>query len=150
MAFTEELDLFLGDFGVAVSAGATTGMGILDMPSQVVADGMVLTTDYKLTVKSAEFGGLLYGDAVTADGVNYQVREAMKVDDGRFTELYLTKLAPDVVATGSQPRNFGLADLADVNLRDPENGDRLVYKDGQWVDEEEADSTNVYDGGGAG
>ena len=146
---TEDLDLFLGDFGVPVTSGATTGMGILDMPSQVVADGMVLTTDYKLTVKSSEFGGLLYGDGVTVDGVNYQVREAMKVDDGKFTELMLTKLAPEVVAVGSSPREFGLADLADVNLRDPEDGDRLVYKAGQWVDEEESDGTNVVDGGGA-
>jgi hypothetical protein len=149
MAFTEELDLFLSDFGVPVSAGAVTGVGIMDMPSQVVADGMVLTTDYKLTVKSSVFGGLLYGDAITVEGVSYQVREAMKVDDGRFTDLYLTKLSPDVVAPGSQPREFGLADLADVNLRNPQNGDRLVYKNGQWVDEEESDGTNVYDGGGA-
>lgn len=146
---TEDLDLFLGDFGVPVTSGAITGMGILDMPSQVVADGMVLTTDYKLTVKTSQFGGLLYGDGVTVDGVNYQVREAMKVDDGRFTELMLTKLAPDAVAPGGQPREFGLADLVDVNLRDPEDGDRLVYKAGQWVDEEDADGTNVYDGGGA-
>jgi hypothetical protein len=149
MAFTEELDLFLSDFGVPASAGAVTGFGVLDMPSQVVADGMVLTTDYKLTVKTSVFGGLLYGDGITVDGVNYQVREAMKVDDGKFTELMLTKLAPEVVAPGSQPREFGLADLADVVLRDPQNGDRLVYKDGQWVDEEDADGTNVYNGGAA-
>jgi hypothetical protein len=149
MAFTEELDLFLSDFGVPVSAGAVTGVGVLDMPSQVVADGMVLTTDYKLTVKTSVFGGLLYGDAITVDGIAYQVREAMKVDDGRFTELMLTKLAPDATAPGGQPREFGMADLADVNLRNPQNGDRLVYKNGQWVDEEEADGTNVYDGGGA-
>lgn len=149
MAFTENLDLFLTDFGVPVSAGAVTGLGILDMPSQVVADGMVLTTDYKLTVKSVQFGGLLYGDAITVDGVSYQVREAMKVDDGSFTELFLTKLAPDVVATGSQPREFGLADLADVQIRDPQPGDRLVFNGISWVDEEESDGTNVYDGGGA-
>lgn len=149
MAFTENLDLFLSDFGVAVSSGATTGMGIFDMPSQVVADGMVLTTDYKLTVKSADFGGLLYGDSVTVDGANYQVREAMKVDDGRFTELYLTKLAPDVVATGSLPREFGIADLADVDIRNPQIGDRLVYDGTKWVDMEDGDGTNVVDGGGA-
>lgn len=149
MAFTENLDLFLSDFGVAVSSGATTGMGIFDMPSQVVADGMVLTTDYKLTVKSADFGGLLYGDSVTVDGANYQVREAMKVDDGRFTELYLTKLAPDVVATGSLPREFGIVDLADVDIRNPQIGDRLVYDGTKWVDMEDGDGTNVVDGGGA-
>lgn len=144
MAFTENLDLFLLDFGVPVSTGAVTGLGILDMPSQIVADGMVLTTDYKLTVKTAQFGGLIYGDGVTVDGVNYQVREAMKVDDGSFTELFLTKLAPDAVAPGGQPREFGLQDLADVNITNAEQGDALIYNGSEWVD------TNEIDGGGAG
>lgn len=144
MAFTENLDLFLLDFGVPVSTGAVTGLGILDMPSQIVADGMVLTTDYKLTVKTAQFGGLIYGDGVTVDGVNYQVREAMKVDDGSFTELFLTKLAPDAVAPGGQPREFGLQDLAGVNITNAEQGDALIYNGSEWVD------TNEIDGGGAG
>jgi hypothetical protein len=143
MAFTENLDLFLMDFGVPVTTGAVTGLGILDMPSQVVADGMVLTTDYKLTVKTSQFGGLLYGDAITVDGVNYQVREAMKVDDGMFTELFLTKLAPDAVAPGGQPREFTLNDLADVNITNAQQGDMLVNDGTQWVD------TNEVDGGGA-
>lgn len=145
----EDLSIFLQDFGVPCTAGAITAQGILDMPSQVVADGMVLTTDYKLTVRTADFGGLLYGDGITVDGINYQVREAMKIDDGRFTELILTKLSPDVVAPGGQPRAFGLDDLADVTLRNPESGDRLVYNGSQWVDEEASDGTNVLDGGGA-
>lgn len=150
MAFAEDLDLFLADFGVAVSAGAVTGIGILDMPTQVVADGMVLSTDYTLTAKASDFGGLYFGDPVTVDGVNYQVREVRRLDDGKFVEISLSKLAPDAVAPGGQPREFGLADLADVQLRDPEAGDRLVYNGLKWVDEEESDGTNVVDGGGAG
>lgn len=149
MALTEDLNLFLDDFGVSVTAGAVSALGILDMPTQVVADGMVLSTDYTLTAKTADFGGLLFGDGITVDGVNYQVREVRKLDDGKFCEISLSKLAPDATAPGGQPRQFGMADLVDVNLRDPQNGDRLVYKDGQWVDEEESDGTNVYDGGGA-
>lgn len=147
---TEDLDLFLDDFGVACSSGSNHGIGILDMPSQVVADGMVLTTDYKLTCKAADFGGLIYGDAITVAGLNYQVRETILIDDGKFVEIMLTKLAPDSVAPGGQPREWGLGDLADVNLRDPEAGDRLVFNGSQWVDEEENDGTNVLDGGGAG
>jgi hypothetical protein len=149
VALTEDLSIFLADFGVTVTSGAVSGMGILDMPSQVVADGMVLTTDYKLTVRTSDFGGLLYGDAVTVDGVNYQVREAMKLDDGQFTDLYLTKLAPDAVAPGGQPREFALADLSDVQMRDPQPGDRLIYDGTNWVDMEDGDGTNVVDGGGA-
>lgn len=143
MALTEDLSLFLSDFGVTVTSGAVSGMGILDMPSQIVADGMVLTTDYKLTVRTSEFGGLIYGAGVTVDGVNYQVREAMKIDDGQFTELMLTRLAPESVAAGQDPRTFGLADLTDVNITNAQQGDMLINDGSEWVD------TNEIDGGGA-
>jgi hypothetical protein len=140
---TEDLSLFLADFGVTVTSGAVSGMGILDMPSQIVADGMVLTTDYRLTVRTSEFGGLIYGAAVTVDGVSYQVREAMKIDDGNFTELMLTRLAPESVAAGQDPRTFGLADLTDVNITNAQQGDLLVHDGTEWVD------TPDVDGGGA-
>jgi hypothetical protein len=130
----ENLDLFLDDFGVAVSSGATTGRGILDMPGQVIADGMVVTTDYRLTVRTSVFGGLLYGAGVTVDGVNYQVREALKIDDGQFTELMLTRLAPESSAPGQDPREFGLDDLSDVDLVSPTTGEVLKYDGTQWVD----------------
>jgi len=140
---TEDLNLFLEDFGVTCTSGAVTAKGILDMPSQVVADGMVLTTDYKLTVRTADFGGLLYGSPITVDGVNYQVREAMKIDDGMFTDLMLTRLAPESSAPGQDPRDFGLADLTDVNITSAQQGDALIYNGSEWVD------TNEIDGGGA-
>jgi hypothetical protein len=143
MAFTEDLDLFLADFGVEVTAGGVTGIGILDMPSEIVADGVVLTTDYKVTVKTSEFGGLLYGAPVTVDGVNYQVREAMKVDDGSFTELMLTRLAPESSAAGQDPREFGLQDLTDVNVSNVQQGDVLINDGTNWV------NTPEIDGGGA-
>lgn len=93
--FDEALDVFLGDFGVPVEFGLITGKGILDMPAQVVADGMVITTDYKLTVRADQFGTLKYGDAVTVNSTLYQVREPMLVDDGMFLEVSITKLAAD-------------------------------------------------------
>lgn len=140
---TEDLGLFLNDFGVTCTAGAITAMGILDMPSQVVADGMVLTTDYKLTCRAADFGGLLYGDGITVDGVNYQVRDTMRIDDGKFVEIFLTKLSPEATAPGGQPREWSLSDLADVNITNAEQGDMLINNGSEWVD------TNVVDGGGA-
>lgn len=149
MAFEEDLDLFLADFGVPVQVGGNQGIGILDVPAQVIADGMVLTTDYELTVRSDQFGGLVYGDGVTVDGVNYQVREAISVEDGKFTRVMLMKVAPPATAPGGRLREFGLSDLVDVDIRNAEDGDRLVRKGDKWVDEEESDGTNVYDGGGA-
>jgi hypothetical protein len=143
MAFTEDLDLFLADFGVSVTSGAVTGVGILDMPTEIVADNVVLTTDYKVTVKTSQFGGLLYGAPVTVDGVNYQVREALKVDDGEFTELMLTRLAPESSAPGQDPREFGLQDLTDVQLTNAQQGDLLINDGTNWV------NTPNVDGGGA-
>lgn len=85
----EDPSVFLNDFGVTCTAGAVTGLGILDMPGQVIADGMVLNTDYSLLVRTADFGGLLYGDSITVNGAAYTVREARKLDDGVFSELLL-------------------------------------------------------------
>lgn len=149
MALSEDLSVFLSDFGVSVTAGAISGVGVLDMPGQVLAGGMVLSTDYTLTCKTADFGGLFYGDGITVGSVNYQVREVRKLDDGAFVEITLSKISPDATAPGSQPHQFGLSDLADVNLRNPQQGDRLVYDGTKWVDMEESDGTNVIDGGGA-
>ena len=45
MALTENLDVFLADFGVSVTAGAVSGLGILDLPGELVGDGMIFTSD---------------------------------------------------------------------------------------------------------
>jgi hypothetical protein len=92
MALSEDLSVFLNDFGVSVSAGAVSGLGILDMPSQVIADGVVLTTDYALTCRADQFGALKYADSVTVAGVAYTVRETRLLDDGAFVEIALSKV----------------------------------------------------------
>jgi len=143
MAFTDDLDIFLADFGVTVTKGVITGVGVLDMPSEMIADGVVLTTDYELTVKTSEFGGLLYGDGLTVNGVNYTVRNPMPVDDGSFTKLSLMKIAPPATAPGGRPREFELQDLADVALTNPQQGDMLINDGTDFV------STPNVDGGGA-
>ncbi|MFZ9349497.1 MAG: hypothetical protein ACO242_02245 [Candidatus Fonsibacter ubiquis] len=130
----ENLDLFLDDFGVAVSSGGITGRGILDMPGQVILDGAIVTTDYRLTVRTSVFGGLLYGAGVTVDDINYELRESLKIDDGQFTELMLSRLAPQSTAPGQDPRQFGLDDLSDVELSSPTAGEALKYDGTKWVD----------------
>jgi hypothetical protein len=134
MALTEDLSLFLNDFGVSCTAGAISALGILDMPSQIISGDMVLTTDYSLTARAADFGGLLFGDGITVDGVNYQVREVRKLDDGALVEIGLMRLSPSATAPGGQPREFGLQDLADVDVTGAEDGDVLVRENGIWVD----------------
>lgn len=91
MAFTEDLSTFLNDFGVSCTAGAVTALGILDMPAQVIAGDMVLSTDYTLTAKAADFGTLIYGNSITVAGTVYTVRETRLIDDGAFVEIGLQK-----------------------------------------------------------
>jgi hypothetical protein len=91
MAITEDLDIFLADFGVSCTAGAVTANGILDMPSQILSDGMVLSTDYTLTARASNFGTLIRGSSITVDGTAYTVRETMLIDDGKFVQIALQK-----------------------------------------------------------
>jgi hypothetical protein len=91
MAITENLDTFLDDFGVTCTAGAVTALGILDMPSQVLLSDAILSTDYTLTARASNFGGLKYGDAITVAGTAYTVRETQYIDDGAMVQLGLQK-----------------------------------------------------------
>jgi len=93
MAFTEDLSVFfdLEGFGVPVVHEGITGAGILDMPSEMLADGVVLSTDYKLTVRTGVFNEFLSGDTLTVDGVSYKVRNPSMMDDGKITEVMLMK-----------------------------------------------------------
>ena len=91
MAITEDLDIFLADFGVSCTAGAVTANGILDMPSQILSDSMVLSTDYTLTARASNFGTLIRGNSITVDSVAYTVRETMLIDDGKFVQIALQK-----------------------------------------------------------
>lgn len=93
MAFDEDLSVFLSEdeFSVSVAAGAASGQGILDMPSEIIADGVVLTTDYKLTCEASKFGSLLHGDAITVNAIAYTVRNVALIDDGAFCEIMMQK-----------------------------------------------------------
>jgi hypothetical protein len=91
MAFTENLDVFTADFGVSVIAGAVSGAGILDMPGELVADGMVISTDYSLRCEASKFGTLAYGASITVDGAAYTIRENIPIEDGVFCVITLQK-----------------------------------------------------------
>lgn len=94
MAFAELLDPFLADFGVPVTAGAVSGVGILDLNSELILGGEINIIDYLLTVPTATFGSLGYGDAITVDGTSYKVETSpMRFDDGTFCRVALIKSA---------------------------------------------------------
>ena len=100
MAFTEDLSVFLDldGFGVPVVAGAVSGVGILDQNSELILGGEITIIDYLLTVPTATFGSLGYGDSVIIDGVNYKCEtQPQRFDDGTFCRVPLVKSDPDPV-----------------------------------------------------
>lgn len=110
MALTENLDAFLADFGVSVTAGAVSALGILDMPMEVLAGDQVLSTDYTLTARASDFGDLIYGSEVNVNGVPYTVRETRLIDDGAFCQIGLMRS----VATPLQETSTAI-DAGDVD-----------------------------------
>jgi hypothetical protein len=98
MAFTEDLSVFLdlNGFGVPVVAGAVSGVGILDQNSELILGGEITIIDYLLTVPTATFGSLGYGDAITVDGASYKVEtQPQRFDDGTFCRVPLVKLTAE-------------------------------------------------------
>jgi len=91
MAFTEDLEVFFADFTDTVVYDSVTYKGILEQPDEIVADGLVMTTDYELTAKTSDLGGLVFDNTLTVNGDGYKVRSARKIDDGSFCLVSLTK-----------------------------------------------------------
>jgi hypothetical protein len=89
---TEDLDAFLNDFGVTVTAGAVTSIGILDSPDDLLGGNLAISTEYRLTVKSSDFGSLKSGDDISVDSVSFKVRHFRLNDDGKFGTATLSKV----------------------------------------------------------
>lgn len=145
MAFTEDLNVFLADFGVSCTAGAVTALGILDMPMEVLAGDQVLSTDYTLTARAADFGDLLYGSEISVNGVPYTVRDTRLVDDGAFCQISMMRSVATSMTTSDTAIDAGdvddvITDLGNEQLDPGLDGGAAAtsYLEG-----------NVIDGGGA-
>jgi len=83
---------------VSVVAGAVSGQGFLAQNSELILGGEITIIDYLLTVPTATFGSLGYGDAITVDGQSYKVEtQPQRFDDGAFCRVPLIKVAADDV-----------------------------------------------------
>jgi len=93
LSFSEDLTAFFDTpgFTETVVHSSATGVGYLDQPDEVIADGLVLTTDYRVTVIASVFSSVSRGDTLTVAGVDYTVRETMLIDDGKVMRIMLTK-----------------------------------------------------------
>lgn len=96
---SEDIDVFLDDFGVSVTAGAVSGVAILDMPGMEVLDGNAISTGYAITCRTDEFGTLRYGAIVEVDGVGYTVLDNLPISDGKFCKIQLERADADQVLT---------------------------------------------------
>ena len=57
----------------------------------MIADGVVLTTDYELTGKTKDFGSILFDEVIQVNNEDYKVRSVRKIDDGSLCKVSLTK-----------------------------------------------------------
>lgn len=90
-------DLLLQDFGLSISAGAVSGLCILDKQSEIILDGRAVVVDYTAIVRTDQFGWLQYGNAVDIDGKCYTVaHEPMRIADGLYCLLVLEEAGQEV------------------------------------------------------
>lgn len=113
---TEDTALYLADFGIEVVAGTVTGLGILDMPSELIVDGQIISTDYTLTCEASKFGNLNYGSCLTVNGVAYTVRANVLISDGVFTQITLQRDLETTHLTSTTPLNTNGASTQIDNL----------------------------------
>lgn len=94
MAFVDNPDVYLRDFGVPCVAASRNFLGIFDRPDEVMSMGgvNVISTMYVMVVKTADAvaSAIVSGSAMTVNGVSYVVRDAIAQDDGTFTQLTLS------------------------------------------------------------
>ena len=84
--------LSVNEFGVSCTLGASTFVGILDSPVEVLAGGMALSREYLLLAKTSDVSTAVRGTSITVNSVSYTVRENRAIDDGIFSELLLSKV----------------------------------------------------------
>ena len=91
MPFTEDLDTFFIDFKDSVIYDNAEYIAFLDEPDEMIADSVVLTTDYQLTGKTKDFGSILFDEVIQVNDEDYKVRSVRKIDDGSLCIVSLTK-----------------------------------------------------------
>tara|TARA_A100000172_G_scaffold58800_1_gene38441 strand:- start:731 stop:1012 length:282 start_codon:yes stop_codon:yes gene_type:complete len=92
MSFADDLTTMFGSpFGVSCTSGGTTANGILNQPTELIANDQVISVGYILHCKNTDFGSLVAGDAITVDGTAYTVRNNAAELDGLTREITLQK-----------------------------------------------------------
>ncbi len=91
-SFIEDTNVFFGHFSEEVFYNNKTYKGILEQPDEIIADGVVLTTDYELTARNSDLGDLSFDTEIKVKNIKYRVRNVRKIDDGTFCKISLSKV----------------------------------------------------------
>jgi hypothetical protein len=94
MALVEDLDEFLRDFGVPCTSGASSFLGLLDQPDELMDLQRVgaHSRQYELSYRTSAVA-LARDASVVVAGAAYTVREASRqVGDGAFSRVLLSKV----------------------------------------------------------
>ncbi len=121
MAFDEDLTAFLDldGFGVPVTAGAVSGVGILSLESELSGGGEITFIGCTVTVPTATFGGLSNGNTIHCDGVTYRVAmQPQRFDGGALCRVPLIPITAAVVTANNITTLSGL---------------RLMTQDGRYL-----------------
>lgn len=88
---TENLDVFLNDFGVEVIAGSSTLLGIYNAPGELIASDQVVSTAHSVIMKTSDVEDWATEDEITVDSVVYFVKSVIPFGDGLFAQVTLGK-----------------------------------------------------------
>jgi hypothetical protein len=89
MPFTEDLSVYLADFGKPVVWGSYSTLGLKNEPGAEGLGGFAVSNDPQITYITSELPGLTAGESITVDGVPYETRAPMQLDDGAFSVVGL-------------------------------------------------------------
>ena len=95
MIIEENLNTYFADLGQDVMFGDDIKKGILNMPDEIFAGDMMISTDYVLQVQTKEFSDVSLGDTlvITVNDIQekYEVRSKRMEDDGKISLITLSK-----------------------------------------------------------
>jgi len=95
MLIQDNLDIYFADLGQEVTFNGKTYKGILNMPDEILAGDLMISTDYVLTVQTNQFEDVVLGSIlvinVNGKREKYEVRSKRMEDDGKLSLITLSK-----------------------------------------------------------
>tara|TARA_R100000231_G_scaffold3174_2_gene5848 strand:+ start:7981 stop:8271 length:291 start_codon:yes stop_codon:yes gene_type:complete len=95
MIIEENLNTYFADLGQDVDFNGTIKKGIFNMPDEILAGDMMISTDYVLQVITKDFEDVSLGDKliihVNGKREKYEVRSKRMEDDGKLSLISLSK-----------------------------------------------------------